>query len=366
VLASLVVGSSLGFIGYTYAGYPLYCLARARLRPRPIRRRAIRPPVSVVVAAWREAGTIAGKLETLAGQSYPAALTEVIVACDGSDDGTAAAARAAGERLLPGRLSVLELRRGGKPQALNAAVAAARGEVLVFTDARQRLSPNAIEALVEDLGDEALGCVGGELVLEGDAPVGAYWKYEALLRRAEGAAGSTVGVSGALYALRRSLWRPLPPETILDDVLVPMRVRLAGKRVGFEPEARAYDRAAPSGREFARKVRTLSGNFQLLVLEPRLLSPLHNPSFFDFVSHKLCRLAVPWALLGLLAASPFAAPPFGLALSAAQLAGYGLAGLRALGVKLPLSGLAETFVVLNAAAGAGLVRFLRHGRALPW
>jgi cellulose synthase/poly-beta-1,6-N-acetylglucosamine synthase-like glycosyltransferase len=359
--------ASLGFVAYTYVGYPLLCWLRARARSRPIRRQPIRPRVTVLIAAWREAGTIAAKLESLAKQSYPAEQLDVIVACDGSDDGTPDVAREAGARHLPGRAQVLALvERRGKPSALNAAAAAAAGEIFVFTDARQPLSSRAVQALVEDLGDPDLGAVGGELVLSGDAPAGAYWRYEALLRKWEGRAGSTVGVSGALYALRRELWRPLPDETILDDVLVPMRVRLQRKRVAFEPEAKAYDRAAESAREFRRKVRTLSGNFQLLAILPRILSPFANPSWFDFVSHKLCRLLVPYALLLAFAASAAMPWPWGPALFVAQAAGYLLAGARAVGLPLPLAGLAETFVVLNAAAVVGLARFVRFGRRLPW
>jgi cellulose synthase/poly-beta-1,6-N-acetylglucosamine synthase-like glycosyltransferase len=365
--ASWVLAIALAFILYTYAGYPVVCFLRSKLLPRAIGRAAIRPRVTVLIAAWREAGTIARKLESLARQTYPAELVDVVVACDGSDDGTPDVASDAGKAHLPGRLQVLALPdRRGKPPALNAAAQAATGEVLVLTDARQPLSDNAIEALVDDLGDPEIGVVGGELVLGGDAPAGAYWKYEALVRKWEGRAGSTVGVSGALYAIRRHLWQPMPDETILDDVLQPMRARLAGKRVVFEPAARAFDTAAESKREFQRKVRTLSGNFQLLVLLPGLLSPLRNPSWFDFVSHKLCRLFVPYALVAAFVASLALPRPVATSLVAVQLAGYGLAAARALGLKLPLSGLAETFVVLNAAAVVGLWRFLRYGRRLPW
>jgi biofilm PGA synthesis N-glycosyltransferase PgaC len=362
-----VLAISLAFVLYTYAGYPVICWLRARLRTRPIARQPIRPRVTVLIAAWREAGTIGRKLESLARQSYPAELLDVVVACDGSDDGTPEATRAAAAVHLPGRVQVLALpERRGKPPALNAAAAAAAGEVLVLTDARQPLSDNAVAALVEDLGDPEVGVAGGELVLGGDAPAGAYWKYEALIRKWEGRSGSTVGVSGALYAIQRDLWEPMPDETILDDVLQPMRARLRGRRVVFEPAARAFDTAAESKREFQRKVRTLSGNFQLLLLLPGLLSPLRNPSWFDFLSHKLFRLFVPYALVAAFVASALLPRPLSLALVGAQLAGYGLAGARALGLRLPLAGLAETFVVLNAAAVVGLWRFVRHGRKLPW
>lgn len=367
---------SVSFVIYTYLGYPLLCLLLSRLRPRPLRPDPAAPlrSVTVVIAAYREARTIEKKLGTLAAQDYPAELLDVVLACDGSDDGTAEAAQRAGARLLPGRLRVIELPRGGKPAALNAGVAAARGEVLVLTDARQELNAGALRALLLDLTDPAVGAVSGELVLGGAAGAGAYWRYEAWIRRNEGRSGSVIGVSGALYAMPRALWQDLPAETILDDLLVPMRVRGRGLRVAFEPAAQAFDTAAENAREFARKARTLAGNFQLLGLMPELLSPRANPSFFGFVSHKLCRLLVPYALLLILGSN--AALVFGrerpgpalLALFVLQLGGYGLALLALVPgtQRLALVRLASTFVVLNAAAVAGLLRVLQHGRRQPW
>ncbi len=359
---------AVAIIAYAYAGYPAIVLLRARLWPRPVVRRPIRPRVSIVIAAWNEANSIGHKLQDLAQQSYPPSLTEIIVACDGSTDGTPERARRMAA--LVGRpLHVVELQRHrGKAAALNAAVAAATGEVLVFTDARQELSHNAVEALVENLADAHVGAVGGELVLAGDAPAGAYWRYEAALRRWESAAGSTVGVSGALYALRRELWRPLPEETILDDVLVPMRARLARKRVVLEPLAKAFDRAVETRREFGRKVRTLSGNFQLLALEPALLVPWRNPDWFALVSHKLMRLLVPYAMLAALFAAAMLPEPWRFLLLGAQLAAYALAVARWLGrgQASRLARLCETLVVLNAAAVVGTFRFLRYGRRLQW
>ncbi|HEX9101425.1 MAG TPA: glycosyltransferase family 2 protein, partial [Polyangia bacterium] len=188
------------------------------------------------------------------------------------------------------------------------------------------------------------------------------------LRRWESAAGSTIGVSGALYALRRELWRPLPVETILDDVLVPMRARLAGRRVVLEPLAKAFDRAAESPREFVRKVRTLSGNFQLLALEPALAAPWRNPSWFGLVSHKLVRLFVPYAMVTALVATFGLPEPWRFLLLGAQLGAYGLAVARWLGggQASRVARLCETVVLLNAAAVVGALRFLRHGRRLQW
>jgi len=358
---------ALAVIAYAYVGYPAIVWLRAR-RPLPVARRPIRPRVSIIIAAWNEARAIGHKLQDLAQQSYPPELTEVIVACDGSTDDTPARADAM-RRLLGRRLRVLTLREHrGKATALNAAVAAATGEVLVFTDARQELSHNAVESLVENFADASVGAVGGELVLAGDAPAGAYWKYEAAIRRWESAAGSTIGVSGALYALRRELWQPLPAETILDDVLVPMRARLAGKRVLLEPLAKAFDRAAENKREFMRKVRTLSGNFQLLALEPALAMPWRNPSWFGLVSHKLMRLAVPYAMVTALFAAALLPEPWRFVLLGVQLSAYSLAFARwfGRGQGSKLAKLCETVVVLNAAAVVGTFRFLRHGRRLQW
>lgn len=370
---------ALGLVLYTYAGYPLLCLLLARLRPRPLAKDALWPPaqlptLTVVIAAYREAGTITDKLATLAAQDYPAERVSVVLCCDGSDDGTPEVAEAAGRRLMPGRLQVLRLLRGGKPAALNAGVAVASGEILVMTDARQRMNPGALQALAHALSDPQVGIVSGELVLGGDAGAGAYWRYEAWIRRNEGRSGSVIGVSGALYAMPRRLWRPLPPETILDDLLTPLWVRQRGLRVAFEPGAQAFDQAAAHGREFLRKARTLSGNYQLLLLAPELLLPWRNPSWLGFVSHKLLRLLVPFALVGLLLATLLAlgagAEPAGplWAFLLAQLGGYGLALLHLWppARRSALVRLASTFVVLNAAAVVGLWRVLRTGRNQRW
>jgi cellulose synthase/poly-beta-1,6-N-acetylglucosamine synthase-like glycosyltransferase len=163
--------------------------------------------------------------------------------------------------------------------------------------------------------------------------VGVYWRYEKAIRRSESDAGSTVGATGAIYAIRRRLWRPLPAGTILDDVLTPMRIVMAGYRITFAERARAFDRvAADADTEARRKIRTLAGNYQLLAIEPRLLLPWANPVWFQFVSHKLGRLIVPYALLAALTASMALAESrvlFRVALGG-QLALYLLAGYGAI------------------------------------
>jgi cellulose synthase/poly-beta-1,6-N-acetylglucosamine synthase-like glycosyltransferase len=299
---------SVLLVAYVYAGYPLLLGLWARAVNRSVRKRLPNahepwPAVSVVLAAHNEAPHLHGRIANLLGQRYQGPL-EIIVVSDGSVDGTAAVLARFGSRIR-----VIELPRGGKPTALNAGVAAATGEIVVFADARQRFADDAIHELVANFADPDVGGVSGELILDceygEESPdstigggVGLYWRYEKWLRRHESRVWSTLGATGAIYALRRSLWQPLPPATLLDDVLSPMRVVLTGKRIVFDDEARAYDHVAESGSaESRRKVRTLAGNYQIVKLEPRLLLPVANPVWIQYLSHKLGRLLVPWALL---------------------------------------------------------------------
>jgi biofilm PGA synthesis N-glycosyltransferase PgaC len=204
----------------------------------------------------------------------------------------------------------------GKASALNEGVSKAQNPIIVFTDARQALEPQSLKILVANFADPDVGCVSGELMLrQGADPtstegIGTYWKIEKLVRTFESNTGSVVGVTGAFYAARKDLLVPLPPNTILDDVYTPMHVAKAGSRVIFESEARAWDvPVAAAGVEFRRKVRTLTGNYQLLLLAPWMLTP-SNPLLWRLISHKLLRLFVPFALLAVLISAAFITGPF--------------------------------------------------------
>jgi biofilm PGA synthesis N-glycosyltransferase PgaC len=334
--------ASVLLVAYVYAGYPLLLAMWSAIAGRPVRKGVFPtgrnwPAVSVIVAAHNEGARLPARVANLLDQIYPGPL-EVIVVSDGSTDHThAALAR------FSNRVRSIELPRGGKPLALNAGAEAAAGEILVFADARQRFTPDAIRELVSNFDDPDVGGVTGELILDCELQpgaldssiaegVGLYWKYEKWLRRHESRVRSTLGATGAIYAVRRSLWQPLPASTLLDDVLAPMRVVLAGKRIVFEERARAFDRVAPDGiAESRRKTRTLAGNYQILMLEPRLLLPIVNPVWIQYASHKIGRLLVPWALLVALVASAFLARNrwyYAVALIL-QLGFYGLAALGA-------------------------------------
>ncbi|WP_406695908.1 glycosyltransferase family 2 protein [Singulisphaera sp. Ch08] len=343
-------------IAYPYLVYPLLLTVLARRRGDLVRERGgDRPSVSVVLAARNEAASIGRRVREFATLIASTGLRgEVIVVSDGSSDGTADAARAAGGEVV----RVLELPANvGKAAALSAGCAVASHDVLVLADARQTWAPDALERLLENFVDPTVGAVGGHLILESDdgvlSGVGVYWRFETWLRRTESRLHSSIGLTGAIAAVRRELFRPIPRGTLLDDVYWPLRVVMQGYRVVHDDRALAYDRLPDRVRdEFRRKVRTLSGNFQLLVRLPAVLLPWRNPIWWQLVSHKLARLLVPWALLGALGASAVLRGPLYHPLFLLQVAAYtaGLAGVLGIGTRLRAISVTSSFLILNAAA----------------
>ena len=335
-VTTVVFWTAFAVVLYVYAGYPALLAAWSRIAPKPVERGEDTPAVSVIIAARNEAAVLRRRIDNLLGLDYPASALQIIVVSDGSTDQTPAILASYGPRV-----DAILMPSGGKAKALNAGAAVARHDVLVFADARQTFAPDALRALVAPLSDPRVGGVSGELLLDCESGnpastmgsgVGAYWRYEKWLRRHESLVGSTIGSTGAIYALRRELWRPLPAETILDDVLAPMQAVLAGARVIFEGSAKAFDRVSPvASVEFQRKTRTLAGNYQILRLEPRLLIPFVNPVWLQFVSHKLGRLLVPYALCAIFVSSAMLAGQhvFYAVAFVSQLAFYGLAAYGA-------------------------------------
>jgi cellulose synthase/poly-beta-1,6-N-acetylglucosamine synthase-like glycosyltransferase len=372
----MILWAALALLAYTYVGYPLLIAAWSRIHPWPVRRGDVEPTVSILLAAYNEEREVAARIRNLLDLDYPRDRLEILVASDGSRDATlerAAALEGAGVRVLGWP------ERRGKPAALNALARRAQGEVLVFTDARQRFERSTLRALVADFADPDVGGVSGELMLVADPDrgsvgeaVGLYWRYEKWIRRAESRVHSTVGATGAIYAVRRGLFRPLPEDTLLDDVLVPMRVVAQGSRVVFESAARAYDRAAATAtQEFARKARTLAGVFQLFARHPWVLDPLRNRLFFQTVSHKGLRLLTPLALAAALVANLLLLQsPFYRSCLAAQVAFYAaaLAGhaRRDRRDRSPVLSLPYLVCVLAWAAVVGFVRFARGRQAVTW
>lgn len=380
--AELIFWVAALLLAYTYVGYPVLMGLQAAVWPRRWRTGAegweARPPelptVTIVVVAHNEATRIQRRVRNLLALDYPAARFDVVVASDGSADATAARARAFPRR----RVTVVEFaRRRGKPAVLDDVVPKARGEIVVLADARQHFDRRALQALVAPFADPSVGAVSGELMLirVGAAPgsegVGLYWRYEKAIRRAESLVDSTVGATGAIYAVRRDLFEPIPDDTLLDDVLIPVRVARAGYRVVFAPEARAWDQVVPPRHEFARKVRTIAGNFQLLVRERWLLNPFRNRLWFQTVSHKGLRLASPLLLAtALLANLELGEYPFYRATLAAQALFYATAAAgwaaQQAGLSARWLGPPYVFCLLNWATVVAFVRFSTGRQAVTW
>jgi len=333
---TVVFWASAFIVVYVYLLYPALLGLWARVAPRPVSAEPQTPHLSVIVAARNEAERLSARLDNLLALDYPRGRLQIIVVSDGSTDSTSDILR----RYAPAVESV-HLSGGGKARALNEGVVRARHSILVFADVRQRFASDALRALVAPLADPTVGGVSGELILDCESGestvsgisdgVGGYWKYEKWLRRQESRIGSMMGATGAIYALRREFWQPLPENTILDDVLAPMRAVMASTRVVFEASARAFDTTVPAPAELRRKIRTLAGNFQILWLEPRLLNPRKNPVWLQYLSHKVGRLLVPYALLALLLSSAVLSvgSTFYALMFAAQLGFYALAAYGA-------------------------------------
>lgn len=363
---------------YVYVGYPALLAAVAPLLDRTVSRGPVTPPLTVIVAAYNEADVIAEKIENLLASDYPDEALEILVASDGSDDGTESEA----ERFSAEGVRVLDLLRRGKAHALNVAARHASGEILVFTDANTRLEPGALRALAADFADDRVGGVVGHTGYavpdEGESSGRGeqlYWRYDTWLKEAESRTGSVVSAHGGLYAVRHSLFRPLEDGSVTDDFAISTAVVEQGRRLVFEPEARAVEDAPERARsEFRRRVRLTVRGFRSLLLRRGLLDPIRH-GFYSVVllSHKVLRRLLPPGLLLLLPTSLVLAPgrPVYQAAAALQLAFCGLAaaGFLLRDTSAGRSGLLYVplyYLLSNAAALAGLYRMLRGERITRW
>lgn len=363
--------AALSLLAYVYAGYPLVAWARGRVRPRHSVRAPIEPTVTVVVVAHDEGHRIEARIENLLASDYPQARLAIVIGSDGSSDDTVERAARYGGRGVTVRGFT---RRRGKAAMLNDLVPAAGGEIVVFADARQRFERGAIRALVENFADPQVGAVSGELILSGPngSGPGFYWKYEKFIRASESRSGSTVGATGAIYAIRRELFEPMPVDTILDDVLIPLRVVQRGHRVIFEPAARAHDVVSATPRdEFVRKTRTIGGTFQLIARESWMLNPLRSRIWFEALSHKALRLAIPalhlvllGANLALLGTSIYRWAMAGqLLFYAAALAGHGVARAQRRSILLTVP---HAMCLLGWATLVGCARVVTRRQTVTW
>ena len=362
---TIVFLSAAGLVLYVMAGYPLLLAWMRRSSSRPVAKSDVEPTVTAIVAVHNGARYLADKLRSLQGLEYPREKLDVVVVSDGSTDATAEIARQ-----FEG-VELLELPRGGKCAALNAGIQKAHGEILLLTDVRQIVEPGALRRLVSNFADPTVGAVSGHLRIRSgtardETDIGLYWRFETWIRDSLAAIDSMFGATGPFYSLRRRLAVPLPPDTLLDDMYLPLAAFRRGYRLVVESEAVAWD--FPMGRnvEFRRKLRTMAGNYQLWVRCPWLLTPA-NRMWLHFWSYKVGRLVLPELLLLIGVSSWFLAEPYRQAALAAQAVFYGLALADPwLAQRFPLKKLsspARTFLVMLIAALVGLkVFFVPAGR----
>ena len=359
---------SAGLIVYTHLGYPLVLRALVALRRRPTLEPGTweEPPrVSLIVAAYDEEEVIAAKVANALALDYPRDRLELIVASDGSSDATVERARAAGADL------VLDLPRGGKIAAQNAAEERASGELLAFSDANSVWAPDALRHLVEPFADPAIGYACGQVRFTGEGGgnlEGAYWRYEMAVREMESALAGVTAGNGAIYAVRRDAYIPLAPSGS-HDLSLPFGLAKRGLRSLYVPWARAEEKMVPTLEgEFARKRRMMVGLWDIVVgegmLAPRGYSPLYA---FELASHRLLRYLTPLLHLAALAAN-VALLGEGWVYTATLAIQVAVIVAAILGRRLPLAPfrIARYYVMTTASIPAGLWDRARHGAPGSW
>jgi cellulose synthase/poly-beta-1,6-N-acetylglucosamine synthase-like glycosyltransferase len=368
-----------GLLLYTFLGYPAVVRILGRMRAAGHDPTDCQPPstaipsVSVVLVVRNEADRIETRIENLLRTDHPGDLIEVIVVSDGSTDDSASRVR----RSQASSIRLIENQsHRGKPACINDGVAAASGDIIVFADARQRFTSTTIPALVTAFSDPGVGAVSGELLIDESAAgvatgVDAYWRLEKAIRLGESRIDSAIGCTGAVYAIRRKCFEPLPEDTLIDDVVCPMRITLQGMRVLFCPEAIALDpQPLAPDKEMRRKRRTLAGNFQMLFRYPSWLLPWRNRLVIQLVSHKYLRLAAPVLLITTFLSSLILAGRGSLIYSVGTAVQIGFYLLAALGLALPrktkLLSLPAAFVFLNFMTLLGLVDFVKKRKRKGW
>jgi cellulose synthase/poly-beta-1,6-N-acetylglucosamine synthase-like glycosyltransferase len=371
VRAETVFWLGVGVATYVYALYPLLLAALRLVIRRPVQAASIEPSVSLLVAAYNEADVIEAKIRNALALDYPADRLEIVVASDGSTDGTADTA----QRLADGRRVrvIAHPTNRGKVAVLNDALPQLRGEIVAFSDASSMMSRDALRQLVRSFADPTVGAVSGVYRVQrhDDAQLGRqedfYWRYETFLKTQEAALDSILGAHGSLYAIRKSLY-PFPRAgTINDDYIIPVRVLHEGYRVAYEPRAVAEEEAHEMG-GFSRRVRIMTGNVQQLrEIGPLLWPPRWLPLLF-FISHKAGRLLVPLAMVAVAISNLFLLDrPFYRWTLAAQITFYVLVLVGAVWPIRPrVLRLPYYFCMINAAAFLGMYHALRGSRSLAW
>ncbi|MDP2865108.1 MAG: glycosyltransferase family 2 protein, partial [Elusimicrobiota bacterium] len=367
----------LSVLVYTYLGYPIVLWIVTRILPlKETCPGRVFPHVTMIIAAYNEAKVIAAKIENCLELDYPAIKLNFIVVSDGSSDATNPIV--SGIAAAESRVRLLALPRGGKATAINAAMKEAGGEIVVFSDANTLYEPSALGKLVRHFADTSTGCVCGRLSYQNPGAVlsgrgeSAYWRYETALKKMESRLGYVAGANGAIYAIRKDLFEPLPAGTINDDFFISMRIVLRGFKCLYDAEAVAYEEVAPDVKsEFRRHVRDGAGHYIAVRQLIGLLNPLLGLRAFIYWSHRILRWAAPFILIGVFAANaaisvrqPYSALFFiQTAFYLAALTGYFISHSR----KAPfIVYVPFYFCNLNLALLLGFIRVLRGSAKPTW
>jgi len=369
----------LGLIFYCYLGYPLLICLWARFFSKSVYKSAIFPSVSIIIAAHNEEDVIKAKLDNLFVLDYPKDQIEILIGSDASTDKTNQII----QNYQDPRLHVfINPQRRGKMMTVNDLVLQSKHEIIFFNDARQHFDKNALKNLIQNFADPSVGCASGELLFikaEGGTAQGVnlYWEYEKFIRFHEARVHSMMGATGAIYAIRKSLYVPAPAAVVLDDMFIPFKIIEKGYRAIFEETSLAFDNAANSAtEEYSRKARTLYGNYQIFSLFPGLFNPMKSPISIQLFSHKFLRVMVPFLMLILLPLNFLMIDEglyklifsFQIIFYAAAFIGALSRGKRA-GIFKAISNLCIVpyiFCLLNFAALAGFFRFIRAKQDIAW
>jgi len=365
---------------YCYFFYPCILYVIARYQKLPLEKRGdFEPSVSIVLSVWNEEDVIRQKIENLLSLDYPHEKIEIIIGSDGSTDRTDAIIEEFHEK----RVSLVKnTSRRGKMVTINELIKRAKSEIIVFTDARQKFDANVIKRLIGNFTDAKVGCVSGELMFskKDDATakgINLYWSYEKFIRRVESDIHSMLGATGAIYAIRKELYVPIPNNVILDDMFVPLKIIQKGYRAIFDSSAKAYDEVADNPREeHRRKARTLFGNYQIFWIFRSMFIPFKSPIAIQLFSHKFLRVIVPFLMIALFVINWFLIKGevyrfiFILQVSFYVMAIIGgLARNQNYGILKIISKICYVpyvFCLLNLSALAGFLRFARARQGVVW
>jgi cellulose synthase/poly-beta-1,6-N-acetylglucosamine synthase-like glycosyltransferase len=374
--AEVIFWLSAAALFYTYAGYPLLLALVSTVRPRRVRRGDFEATVSVIITAYNEERDVAAKLENTLALDYPSELLEIIVASDCSNDRTDDIVKEFAPR---GVRLYRQPQRLGKTAAQNAAVAQARGDIILFSDATSHYQPDAVRAVLPNFADPAVGCVAGRLIYIDPAQsrIGrgarSYWSYETFLKKHESRACSLIGASGCLYAVRKTAYVPLYHEACSDFIIATKMVE-QNLRAVYEPTAVCTEETnRQTDKELKMRVRVITQTFTDLWRHRAMMNPLRSGFYaVQLLSHKVMRYAVPFFLIAILATSGILAGSSMLymILFVSQLGSYlGALGawmLERVGVHSRMLALPQYFVLSNLAALIACYQFLRGERYAHW